>query len=619
MREIQQSTSTINIPIFMVQSIDHITPATGRTVTVKLGKNGAAGVTASGAITEPDSTNLPGQYKLAGNTTDSNTLGPLTIYATAAGCDPYYTEYNIVAYNPFNSNLGLSHVSANADQINGVSTSSVTTVNANIGTTQPVNFTGTGSSALAKSDMVDIAGSAVSTSSAQLGVNVVNVGGSASAGSAGYVGLDWGHINAPTAVVDLSGTTIKNVDNAIATVTNLTNAPTNGDFTATMKTSLNAATPASVTGAVGSVTGNVGGNVNGNVVGSVGSVVSTVSANLAQILGTALTETTGGWLAAAFKKFFNLATPTSTMNEITLVDTTTNLTNTPTIGNVTLAASQPLYAPAKATDILSDATPFAGANIAAIKAEADGIAAIPTNPVLAPSIIIASGTAQASSATSLTLQAGTVGNFMGLMLHIKTGSNSPQAVPITGYSGLVATVASWPGGTPSSNATYEVVISGGGSSGSGGDPWSTILGTYPANSAGDDLYQTFLRTGTVPITANFISPVDATQSVLSIIKGNQYTSLTGTQLEFTVLQPDTTITDCTLKLGGPTVNNTLLTVTGTVIAGGTKAQFELTSAQTEMLYSINRGSFSVTGTPSTGLPLLVVAWGTLLVTSVQGV
>ena len=41
------------------------------------------------------------------------------------------------------------------------------------------------------------------------------------------------------------------------------------DFTTAQKTSLNAATPASVTGAVGSVTGNVGGNVNGNVQGNV--------------------------------------------------------------------------------------------------------------------------------------------------------------------------------------------------------------------------------------------------------------------------------------------------------------------------------------------------------------
>lgn len=59
----------------------------------------------------------------------------------------------------------------------------------------------------------------------------------------------------------------------ITTATNLTNAPTNGDFTSTMKTSLNSSTPASITGAVGSVTGNVG----GNVTGSVGSVVAGVT------------------------------------------------------------------------------------------------------------------------------------------------------------------------------------------------------------------------------------------------------------------------------------------------------------------------------------------------------
>lgn len=67
-------------------------------------------------------------------------------------------------------------------------------------------------------------------------VDVGKIKGTTSAGAAGYVGLDWSAINAPTTTVNLSGTTI-----------------------------------AAVTGAVGSVTGNVGGNVNGNVVGSIGS------------------------------------------------------------------------------------------------------------------------------------------------------------------------------------------------------------------------------------------------------------------------------------------------------------------------------------------------------------
>jgi hypothetical protein len=62
----------------------------------------------------------------------------------------------------------------------------------------------------------------------------------------------------------------------IATVTNLTNAPGAGDFTATMKTSIGTAVAAS---AVASVTGNVGGNVTGSVgsvVGAVGSVTGAV-------------------------------------------------------------------------------------------------------------------------------------------------------------------------------------------------------------------------------------------------------------------------------------------------------------------------------------------------------
>lgn len=67
----------------------------------------------------------------------------------------------------------------NAKNINNVATTSVTTINANQGTTQPINFTGTGASALAKSDMVDVAGAAVSTSTAQLGVNAVQAGGTA--------------------------------------------------------------------------------------------------------------------------------------------------------------------------------------------------------------------------------------------------------------------------------------------------------------------------------------------------------------------------------------------------------------------------------------------------------
>lgn len=83
------------------------------------------------------------------------------------------------------------------------------------------------------------------------------------------------------------------------TATNLTNAPTAGDFTSTMKTSIGTAVAASavlsvtgnvggnVTGSVGSVTGNVGGNVTGSV-GSLGTTAKTDVSTA--VLTTQMTE-----------------------------------------------------------------------------------------------------------------------------------------------------------------------------------------------------------------------------------------------------------------------------------------------------------------------------------------
>ena len=89
-------------------------------------------------------------------------------------------------------------------------------------------------------DLVDIAGSAVSTSSAQLGVNVVQINGQTASAS--------GTITFPNATL---ASTTNITAGTITTVTNLTNAPTNGDFTSTMKTSIGTAVAAS---AVASVT-----------------------------------------------------------------------------------------------------------------------------------------------------------------------------------------------------------------------------------------------------------------------------------------------------------------------------------------------------------------------------
>lgn len=102
---------------------------------------------------------------------------PIVLYPCETGdIDVDVTAWNGTAVSS-PATAGIPEV--NVKNINNVAATSVTTVNANIGTTQPTNYTGTGASALVKSDMVDIAGAAVSTSSAQIGVNAVSVANNA--------------------------------------------------------------------------------------------------------------------------------------------------------------------------------------------------------------------------------------------------------------------------------------------------------------------------------------------------------------------------------------------------------------------------------------------------------
>lgn len=116
---IKQSSTEAALLFFMVQSSDHITGLTGASPTVTLSKNGAAFASPSGAVSEIAN----GWYKVAGNATDTNTLGPLALHATAASGDPCdILVANIVAYDPqVGTNLGLSALpTANPGAANGV-------------------------------------------------------------------------------------------------------------------------------------------------------------------------------------------------------------------------------------------------------------------------------------------------------------------------------------------------------------------------------------------------------------------------------------------------------------------------------------------------------------------
>lgn len=93
---IKKGSTARDLVFFMVLTSDHLTGATGKTVTVTLSKNGAAFGAAAGAVSEISS----GWYKVAGNATDSNTGGALALHATAAACDATDDRFDVRTPGP---------------------------------------------------------------------------------------------------------------------------------------------------------------------------------------------------------------------------------------------------------------------------------------------------------------------------------------------------------------------------------------------------------------------------------------------------------------------------------------------------------------------------------------
>ncbi len=152
--DIRLSTAVFPLVFPLVQSSDHITPLTGATVTVTVSKNGGNFAGPAGAVSEIGS----GLYKVAANATDSNTLGPLWLHATAGSADPTDREFFVVGYDPTAANLPANVLAWNSTSVAAPATAGIPDVN-----------------------VKNIANAAVSTTVAQIGVNAVAIAGQAAA------------------------------------------------------------------------------------------------------------------------------------------------------------------------------------------------------------------------------------------------------------------------------------------------------------------------------------------------------------------------------------------------------------------------------------------------------
>src|ERR1043166_8084638 len=91
--KIQKSTSVYDIPFLLVLASDSKSPATGKSPTVTIRKNGGAFAPPAGAVTEIAN----GWYTIAGNATDSNTLGALLVHVSEASSDNTDDRHEVVA------------------------------------------------------------------------------------------------------------------------------------------------------------------------------------------------------------------------------------------------------------------------------------------------------------------------------------------------------------------------------------------------------------------------------------------------------------------------------------------------------------------------------------------
>lgn len=168
-------------------------------------------------------------------------------------------------------------------------------------------------------------------------VDVEAFRGTASVGAAGYAGIDWSAINAPTSTQNLSGTTIGTVTGqltAAQVATAVWQDTTSGDFTVASSIGKSLYTSGVVPGGSGGLFiagSNAATTVNftGSLSGSVGSVTARVTANTDQLAGQTVTAAAGVTFPTSVASPTNITAGT--------ISTVTNLTNAPTNGDLTAA------------------------------------------------------------------------------------------------------------------------------------------------------------------------------------------------------------------------------------------------------------------------------------------
>lgn len=246
--------ATAGIPDVNVKNINNAAAATPGASGGLLISGSNAGTTTFGALTISASFTIADGLLISRSTSNASAItatgnGTGSGVVATSGSGASGDGIKAVAASSNGNGVTMTHAGSGSD-LNATTTPLTLAKTTNI-----TGFNDIAASSVVSGGAITTSGGAVSTVSAVTGLTASNLDAAVSSRMATY--------SQPTgflAATFPSGT-IANTTNitggTITTATNLTNAPGSGDFTAAMKASLNAATPASVTGSVGSVTASV--------------------------------------------------------------------------------------------------------------------------------------------------------------------------------------------------------------------------------------------------------------------------------------------------------------------------------------------------------------------------
>lgn len=577
----QLNTATYHIPITMIQTSDHITGITGATVTCTCSKNAGTYATCTGAVTEIAN----GDYKLAANATDTNTLGTLKIHCTATSADPTDTTILVVAFDPFSAtNLGLSALPTTAAGANGglplgVDSSGRVDVLKVNGTSQTARDLGAQADVATSTRMASYtqptgflattfpSGTVASTTNLTAGTiatvaNPVTLSagdspviqtGTASAGGASTITIATalGADSLPNGetITITSGTGVGQTRGITGYVNSTKVVTTDRAWTTNPDATSVYAIRAGNAAKLDSSLQVTAASVQGNVTGSVGSVTGLTASNLDTTVSSRMATYTQptGFLAATFP-----ATVASTTN-IT-AGTITTCSTTSAVGSGAIAASSFAAGAIDAAAIATDAIGSAELAASAVTEIQAGLSTYAGGDTSGTTTLLSRipGTVQPQTgdsyarlgapsgasidadiltrlATSGYTAAPTAAQIWGTDISNATTYPSPAAAAYLRASGSASDpwLASLPGSYTSGQAGYII--------GHSSDPWATEINytNYPtAGTAGYDLTAIYGKTATLGgATCTTTNPV-ASNGAISLSRGVDYLETDGRALSF---------------------------------------------------------------------------------------